>query len=67
MLKNVEITHFRGLDNVSIPLKRITLLTGCNGAGKTTVLEALHCLFSPGTLDITQFQCYSSALNGFSG
>jgi AAA15 family ATPase/GTPase len=42
MLKNVEITHFRGLDNVSIPLKRITVLTGCNGVGKTTVLEALH-------------------------
>jgi predicted ATP-dependent endonuclease of OLD family len=63
MLKNVEIIHFRGMDNVTIPLKKITLLTGCNGVGKTTVLEALHCLFSPGTLDINQFQRYSSALN----
>ncbi|GAB6393534.1 MAG: ATP-binding protein [Treponematales bacterium] len=63
MLRNIEIGHFRGLDNVTIPLKRITLLTGSNGVGKTTVLEALHCLFSPGTLDITQFQRYRTALN----
>lgn len=48
-LPSLKITGFRGLDSLSIPrLGRVTLLAGCNGAGKTTVLEAVRLFGSRG-------------------
>ena len=42
LLPNLVIKGFRGLKNLSIPeLSRVTLITGKNGVGKSTVLEAI--------------------------
>ena len=42
-LPSLSISGFRGFENLSIPqLGRVTLLTGLNGVGKTTVLEAIR-------------------------
>jgi len=41
----LEIAHVRNLQSVSLlPHPRLNLLTGVNGSGKTSVLEALHLL-----------------------
>ena len=48
-LPSLEIAGFRGLGSLSIPrLGRVTLLAGINGAGKTTVLEAVRLFGSRG-------------------
>ena len=40
---HLSISGFRGIRNLEIPrLGRVTLLAGANGAGKTTVLEAVQ-------------------------
>ena len=42
-LPSLSISGFRGFENLSIPqLGRVTLLTGRNGVGKTTVLDAIR-------------------------
>ena len=42
-LPSLVIKNFRGIDELTIPrLGRVTLLTGKNGVGKTTVLEAVR-------------------------
>ena len=42
-LPDLSIAGFRGIERLSIPrLGRVTLLAGRNGAGKTTVLEAVR-------------------------
>lgn len=44
-LSRLEIAHLRNLQSVSLlPHPRLNLLTGVNGSGKTSVLEALHLL-----------------------
>jgi predicted ATPase len=43
MYKTFSVRHFRGLHDLSIsPLKRINLIAGKNGVGKTALLEALR-------------------------
>lgn len=42
-LPSLVINNFRGIDELTIPrLGRVTLLTGKNGVGKTTVLDAVR-------------------------
>ena len=42
-LPSLVIKNFRGIDELTIPrLGRVTLLTGNNGVGKTTVLDAVR-------------------------
>ena len=42
-LPSLSIKGFRGFHHLSIPkLGRVTLLTGKNGSGKTTVLDAVR-------------------------
>jgi hypothetical protein len=42
VLPDFTIANFRGIRHLSLPsLRRVTLLVGKNGAGKTTVLEAI--------------------------
>ncbi len=48
-LPSLKITGFRGFDHLEIPrLGRVTLLAGRNGAGKTTVLDAVRVFASRG-------------------
>ena len=44
MFESVQMTNFRGFKDMTVPLTQVTLLTGNNGSGKTSVLEALYCL-----------------------
>lgn len=45
MLSQIQITHFRNLTDVSLtPAPRVNLFLGENGAGKTSLLEAIHML-----------------------
>lgn len=45
VLNRLEISHFRNLVQIRMdPHARLNLLTGVNGAGKTSVLEAIQCL-----------------------
>ena len=48
-LPDLLVTGFRGIEHLSIPrLGRVTLLAGRNGAGKTTVLDAVRVYASRG-------------------
>ncbi len=50
MLRNLRITNFRGLREFAMSgLGRVNLLVGTNNSGKTSVLEAIHILSTPGT------------------
>ena len=47
MIKNFRIDSFRSLSSVGLDdLKRVNLFVGRNGAGKTSILEAVYLLFS---------------------
>ena len=49
MLKCIQIKNFRILNQLNLPdLSRINLITGRNGCGKTTVLEAVFLLSGAG-------------------
>lgn len=41
MIKSVRVANFKSLASVDIPLGRFNCLVGMNGAGKSTVLQAL--------------------------
>lgn len=54
-LPDLAITNFRGIRNLKIGrLGRVTLLTGRNGVGKTTVLEAVRVYAARGHEDVFQ-------------
>lgn len=44
MIEFVSITNFKSLAEVHIPLGQFNCLVGMNGAGKSTVLQALDFL-----------------------
>lgn len=41
MISGIDITHLKCFDEVSLPIRPLTVLTGVNGGGKSTVLQAL--------------------------
>lgn len=52
-LPNLEIRGFRGIDSLSLPsLSCVTLLTGENGVGKSSVLDAIQVYASCGNVDV---------------
>ena len=54
-LPDLQIKGFRGIDDLAIPkLGRVTLLTGKNGVGKTTVLEAVEAYAARGRYSIME-------------
>jgi predicted ATPase len=44
MLTELALTNFKAFSEISIPLRRLTLLTGLNSSGKSTALQALALL-----------------------
>jgi energy-coupling factor transporter ATP-binding protein EcfA2 len=60
-INSVSFQNFRGLDELTVPLTQITMLTGSNGVGKTSVLEGLYCLFSETRLDVSPLSRYSKS------
>lgn len=44
VLARIYVDNYRCLSNFTLPLKRLNLLLGRNGTGKSTVLQALSCL-----------------------
>ncbi|HET6382657.1 MAG TPA: DUF3696 domain-containing protein [Armatimonadota bacterium] len=44
MIENVELRHFKCFETLNLPLARLTLLTGLNASGKSTVLQSLALL-----------------------
>ena len=43
-MKKIELKNFKCFNNASIPLNDLTLLTGANGAGKSSVIQAFTLL-----------------------
>lgn len=59
-LSNLLITNFRGIRNLSIgQLRRVNLITGLNGVGKTTLLEAIRVYAARGSFEILNDILYS--------
>lgn len=53
-LKKISFTQFKQLKNVTISFsqeKKLTCIMGVNGIGKTTILQALSCIYNPVELD----------------
>ena len=44
MITNLHLVGFKAFAKAVIPLEPMTVIVGPNGSGKTSVLEALHCL-----------------------
>lgn len=41
MLEQIDLHHFKCFERLSLPVKPLTLLTGTNASGKSSVLQAL--------------------------
>ncbi len=41
MITRIDLKHFKCFDTLKLPLQRLTLLSGFNASGKSTVLQAL--------------------------
>lgn len=47
-ITNIHIDELKGLKNLDIPINRsLTAIMGVNGSGKSTILHALACVYSP--------------------
>ncbi len=42
LIKSVRVSGFRGLENIEVSLEKITVLTGMNNSGKTSLLKAIQ-------------------------
>jgi len=53
-VQRLELTHFRGIRHLTLDFtERVTVLVGVNGAGKTSILEALRALFARASWEIS--------------
>ena len=41
MIKKISVRNFKCFEDFSLPLKRVNLLSGINGMGKSTVIQSL--------------------------
>lgn len=41
-LESIEISNFKAIQNLHLPLSNVTVLVGPNGSGKSSVLQAIH-------------------------
>ena len=48
MIERVRMRNFKCFDDASIPLNRLTVLAGLNGAGKSSAIQALLLLRQSG-------------------
>ncbi|MGW4634526.1 DUF3696 domain-containing protein [Nocardia sp. NPDC004415] len=62
MITSLTIANFKRFQQLSLQLRPLTVLTGLNGAGKSTAIQALH-LAHQGQLDSDRFV----SLNGYPG
>ncbi len=58
MITKVRICNFKAIEDLCLPLERLTVFVGPNGAGKTSVLAAVHFLIQ------ALFRHVGVALNG---
>lgn len=46
MIEHLEIKHFKSIESDSFNFKNLTILTGLNGSGKSSVIQSLRMLFN---------------------
>lgn len=63
-LKRLNIKNYRGLRDVELPIKQLTILTGANASGKSSVLSALNFV---GYLVGNRYSRLSSSVLTFNG
>jgi predicted ATPase len=44
MIQRIIIEHFKCFESLALPMAPLTLLTGLNAAGKSTIIQALTLL-----------------------
>lgn len=55
MLKNIKIENFKCFENEKLDLKPLTLITGTNSSGKSSLLQAILLLGDHKDLEITKY------------
>ncbi|HZY36730.1 MAG TPA: AAA family ATPase [Mucilaginibacter sp.] len=64
MLTNINIKHYKAFEDVSIPIRPITILLGANSVGKSSIIQLLLMLQQTGKAG---FKSYKSALKLYGG
>ena len=64
MIDKIEINNFKSIDKLELEFKNLTLLTGTNSAGKSTVIQSI--LFSSNYLSSKILAEYLDSLGDFS-
>ena len=58
LIKEVRVSNFRSLHNISVTLEPVTLLVGANNSGKTSFLRALHLALGIGRRAVSKEDIY---------
>ncbi|MER9953863.1 AAA family ATPase [Mesorhizobium australicum] len=62
MLESVALVNFKAFDDLALPLEKLTVLSGLNGTGKSSILQALGLLRQ--SFDAGSLQTGELGLNG---